>query len=225
MIFGAIGCFNSQPPEGGWFDALAGLFSQSPFQLTAARRRLVTDMGVMPYQAAFQLTAARRRLARQPSRHPNHGEFQLTAARRRLAAARVTTAPPAAFQLTAARRRLVGVRRVFNFITSFNSQPPEGGWTRRYLPVPLHLRFQLTAARRRLDVTKQSGMLQYVVSTHSRPKAAGRYTTGTPQVHHSFNSQPPEGGWEINKYLFYATPVSTHSRPKAAGCINKYVPC
>ena len=180
MIFGAIGCFNSQPPEGGWFDALAGLFSQSPFQLTAARKRLVTDMGVMPYQAAFQLTAARRRLARQPSRHPNHGEFQLTAARRRLvgmiyrqtqpasfqltaarrrlAAARVTTAPPAAFQLTAARRRLVGVRRVFNFITSFNSQPPEGGW-------------------------------------------------------------------EINKYLFYATPVSTHSRPKAAGCINKYVPC
>ena len=214
---------HSRPKAAGVTEKLQLLWFS--FQLTAARRRLARQPSRHPNHGEFQLTAARRRLVGMIYRQTQPASFQLTAARRRLAAARVTTAPPAAFQLTAARRRLVGVRRVFNFITSFNSQPPEGGWTRRYLPVPLHLRFQLTAARRRLDVTKQSGMLQYVVSTHSRPKAAGRYTTGTPQVHHSFNSQPPEGGWEINKYLFYATPVSTHSRPKAAGCINKYVPC
>ena len=37
-----------------------------------------------------------------------------------------------------------------------------------------------------------------VVSTHSRPKAAG---TETPAVRHciaSFNTQPPEGGWDRN---------------------------
>ena len=34
-----------------------------------------------------------------------------------------------------------------------------------------------------------------------------------------FNSQPPEGGWQLNGQIIQANlPVSTHSRPKAAGC-------
>ncbi len=32
-----------------------------------------------------------------------------------------------------------------------------------------------------------------------------------------FNSQPPEGGWEVNRTVMAAMLVSTHSRPKAAG--------
>ena len=59
-----------------------------------------------------------------------------------------------------------------NHCYGFNTQPPEGGW----LPYALALYSSL-------------------VSTHSRPKAAGQqdylyYSSWT-----SFNTQPPEGGW------------------------------
>ena len=54
------------------------------------------------------------------------------------------------FQHTAARRRLVRVRLRARILSGFNTQPPEGGWHR--------------VGRLVVDV---------VVSTHSRPKAAG----------------------------------------------------
>ena len=61
---------------------------------------------------------------------------------------------------------------------SFNSQPPEDGWP--YLPTSgLNcLRFQLTAARRRLD---------------PRPPPPPMTATG-------FNSQPPEDGWVVDRF-------------------------
>ena len=78
------------------------------------------------------------------------------------------------------------------------------------------------------------------VSTHSRPKAAGKSTaplwlqclfqlTAARRrlvwivglafaFSNSFNSQPPEGGWMGKaKLLGLVVEVSTHSRPKAAG--------
>ena len=55
------------------------------------------------------------------------------------------------FQLTAARRRLA------------ISDAEIYGW----------LKFQLTAARRRLDVAEIQAINREMVSTHSRPKAAG----------------------------------------------------
>ena len=76
------------------------------------------------------------------------------------------------FQLTAARRRLALIDLFKSFIISFNSQPPEGGWI-----------FGFRAIKR------------LIVSTHSRPKAAGMV--------------PCSGK--------LAEAVSTHSRPKAAG--------
>ena len=33
----------------------------------------------------------------------------------------------------------------------------------------------------------------------------------------SFNTQPPEGGWQARLYYVHQISVSTHSRPKAAG--------
>ena len=36
-----------------------------------------------------------------------------------------------------------------------------------------------------------------IVSTHSRPKAAGQTTSPACLRCSSFNSQPPEGGWTI----------------------------
>ena len=59
---------------------------------------------------------------------------------------------------------------------SFNTQPPEGGWLGRQM--------------------QQQQIL--MVSTHSRPKAAGVVVAG-----------------QGNQITF----VSTHSRPKAAGCM------
>ena len=99
------------------------------------------------------------------------------------------------FQHTAARRRLVSFYRRFIF--------------RRV--------FQHTAARRRLGSNKLKYPLFYLVSTHSRPKAAG-YCKNRQQNHNNvsthsrpkaaglrfwqvcaavccFNTQPPEGGW------------------------------
>ena len=77
--------------------------------------------------------------------------------------------------------------------------------------------FQLTAARRRLEGSgilhnlilfvsthsrpKAAGKLwrpwylQKLVSTHSRPKAAGYENASGLKRLGSFNSQPPEGGW------------------------------
>ena len=78
------------------------------------------------------------------------------------------------FQLTAARRRLgvdIGV------VVSV-------AW------------FQLTAARRRLGAGTHLFARNPQVSTHSRPKAAGKRKRGTMKEKKSFNSQPPEGGWE-----------------------------
>ena len=82
---------------------------------------------------------------------------------------------------------------------SFNSQPPEGGWVWPTSPVSDGYRFQLTAARRRLagGVRHVAGggafqltaarrrlvvnigikLVIFIVSTHSRPKAAGISTT------------------------------------------------
>ena len=39
------------------------------------------------------------------------------------------------------------------------------------------------------------GQFKTAVSTHSRPKAAGRKTALPFQLFNSFNTQPPEGGW------------------------------
>ena len=56
---------------------------------------------------------------------------------------------------------------------SFNTQPPEGGWIFVHV-VRVFIRF---------------------VSTHSRPKAAGRRTRFFIHFPCCFNTQPPEGGW------------------------------
>ena len=77
------------------------------------------------------------------------------------------------FQHTAARRRLAGLDRVSDW-----------EWL-----------FQHTAARRRLDAAPYGKQVAKLVSTHSRPKAAGHNMTAD----------------------VLDSKVSTHSRPKAAG--------
>ena len=62
------------------------------------------------------------------------------------------------------------------------------------------------------------GLFADVVSTHSRPKAAGAAGYRAAARRGGFNTQPPEGGWgRCTARRRAPHQVSTHSRPKAAG--------
>ena len=99
------------------------------------------------------------------------------------------------FQHTAARRRLVPntVRRAGGDYVSTHSRPK--------------------AAGQMVELNQNRQM----VSTHSRPKAAGLQAMISTFAKFGFNTQPPEGGWEIFRFHLSFSNVSTHSRPKAAG--------
>ena len=132
---------------------------------------------------------------------------------------------------THSRPKAAGLRRRWPKILMhcFNSQPPEGGWCGTFRFPLMRWPFQLTAARRRLgkhnaeDVDsdmvsthsrpKAAGhffhiylLLQFSVSTHSRPKAAGPASCPWHYSNRCFNSQPPEGGW-------IPPPPNPHAQP------------
>ena len=81
----------------------------------------------------------------------------------------------------------------------FNTQPPEGGWGRLIF---------------------QTAFCVWIVSTHSRLKAAGRGSFPVLQSGQRFNTQPPEGGWQFGNHALPVIRVSTHSRLKAAGVLE-----
>ena len=122
--------FNTQPPEGGWFHDVFPFKSVWRFQHTAARRRLGIGKIGLKQGARFQHTAARRRLELVKVDFTVNDGFQHTAARRRLGLSRrlgslydqVSThsRPKAAGSARSAARAVM---------LSFNTQPPEGGWT------------------------------------------------------------------------------------------------
>ena len=126
--------------------------------------------------------------------------FQHTAARRGLGKSVAPVSSPVEFQHTAARRRL-------------GKPLYEAAYNKL---------FQHTAARRRLGCYFSRHKRLCVVSTHSRPKAAG-FSLGVGfSAIGGFNTQPPEGGWDLSYPITNPnTGVSTHSRPKAAGVVNE----
>ena len=65
-----------------------------------------------------------------------------------------------------------GLEAAFRRTVCFNTQPPEGGWRR-----------------------KGKQLLNMLVSTPSRLKAAGYWWRATNRPTACFNTQPPEGGW------------------------------
>ena len=105
-------------------------------------------------------------------------------------------------------------------LVCFNTQPPEGGWACGKTKLYAMIKFQHSAARRRLGLKRQRCLTLCWVSTLSRPKAAGfigqQLYGGAP----SFNTQPPEGGWE-NPSRFAFRPIgfqhSAARRRLAAG--------
>ena len=63
------------------------------------------------------------------------------------------------------------------FTGCFKTQPPEGGWADlMFWVIHFHTKFQHTAARRRLAEDAVQIDVVHLVSTHSRPKAAGCFS-------------------------------------------------
>ena len=80
--------------------------------------------------------------------------------------------------------------------------------------------FQHTAARRRLVMDAVGHGFAALVSTHSRPKAAGMLQLQIfNAIDVSTHSRPKAAGCRIRQ-SFPRKVVSTHSRPKAAGFWN-----
>ena len=122
--------------------------------------------------------------------------FQHTAARRRLGPSG-SKVPEYVAVSTHSRPKAAGFSGHFSqtFISCFNTQPPEGGWSSSLASSWAALPFQHTAARRRLVVQFGEQLGSFAVSTHSRPKAAGRPVWRAVGQLCRFNTQPPEGGW------------------------------
>ena len=97
----------------------------------------------------------------------------------------------------------------------FNSQPPEGGWLFVLQTHHLLKAFQLTAARRRLDICTATAA--EIASFNSQPPEGGwSKPCDTPPPFSRFNSQPPEGGWLASKVG--SIPISRfNSQPPEGG--------
>ena len=185
------------------------------FQHTAARRRLGPMLKLPTTSTLFQHTAARRRLALAACISVQWDMFQHTAARRRLEIYTKCNFHREKFQHTAARRRLDIQQTSCSLTTGFNTQPPEGGWS---VQIRNLLQHEVSTHSRPKAAGQYSSTCRkcQAVSTHSRPKAAGsnkfvsstersfqhtaaRRRLGQSEIQtdyqHSFNTQPPEGGW------------------------------
>ena len=130
---------------------------------------------VIRHYFEFQHTAARRRLELPAGQPARYHWFQHTAARRRLAF-QTCFIPFFVSVSTHSRPKAAGPTDTFvvKLPKGFNTQPPEGGWCFILLVALCLIVFQHTAARRRLEKLKTKRLTICKVSTHSRPKAAGR---------------------------------------------------
>ena len=144
--------------------------------------------------------------------------FQLTAARRRLD-------QNALFALyclpisTHSRAKAAGSEcPVCSLLSAyFNSQPREGGWLRVFHAADITVRFQLTAARRRLAILRLAHHTTIGISTHSRAKAAGRHHSQSPIRHRISTHSRAKAAGSNQQSPLQAAAISTHSRAKAAG--------
>ena len=144
------------------------------FQHTAARRRLATSTWTSSQHLGFNT-------------QPPEGGWQRQDMYRRLLQSFNTQPPEGGWLWRHIPSSVYGC---------FNTQPPEGGWNKKVDELAEKLSFQHTAARRRLGRAEKGGnrrtkfqhtaarrrlaasciqsCFKSTVSTHSRPKAAGR---------------------------------------------------
>ena len=167
-------CFNTQPPEGGWMKAAdTGVYASAVS--THSRPKAagspscsatadVSSFNTQPPEGGWVHVLLGRTLFR-VSTHSRPKAAGRDGPSRFDRRHRFNTQPPEGGW---------GIAHVNHIShTSFNTQPPEGGWRLPNATLSASLRFQHTAARRRLAQPIASVEMQKAVSTHSRPKAAG----------------------------------------------------
>ena len=188
-------CFNTQPPEGGWVFRL--LINMRFFVSTHSRPK-AAGLYILDFIYAclvFQHTAARRRLGRPsaPCRfgivcfntQPPEGGWISPTAVQTMYDVSTHSRPKAAGPL---QQSFIDVNE------RFNTQPPEGGWRKSREIRKRKQGFNTQPPEGGWIKTRKLQMNQ-VVSTHSRPKAAGLPAEAPALPPASFNTQPPEGGW------------------------------
>ena len=194
-------CFNTQPPEGGWFSISSRMARSGRFQHTAARRRLGSFIAIPFYiRGCFNTQPPEGGWVRWLMLCIRARKFQHTAARRRLVPVSLANVCHLGFNTQPPEGGWDVGRNLLLDVQGFNTQPPEGGWPYLNNEVWMYNGFQHTAARRRLGINSKFN--------------------GTRRT--SFNTQPPEGGWLPQSRRRWFCSVSTHSRPKAAGRINLF---
>ena len=143
--------FNTQPPEGGWRNIGIGGNAGRGFN-------------TQPPEGGWNGASSLRITSASFNTQPPEGGWQAIGIYRQ-----------AFWVSTHSRPKAAGPWRDYPFapLSCFNTQPPEGGWIPYVIIHPPSYMFQHTAARRRLAdyVAKRMGAI--MVSTHSRPKAAG----------------------------------------------------
>ena len=233
-------CFNTQPPEGGWLICDALVSNILRFQHTAARRRLGDELNKSQITGLFQHTAARRRLVMVCLSRMGGNAVSTHSRPKAAGASPVSNSSLRLFQHTAARRRLVLLHRFGKVRRRFNTQPPEGGWLPDFTPSITGSGFNTQPPEGGWYFRRLVALLG-VVSTHSRPKAAGwrrglrlwrnlafqhtaarrRLGCCTAQTFRGcrFNTQPPEGGWP-NSGRPTASIVSFNTQPPEGGWLS-----
>ena len=102
----------------------------------------------------------------------------------------------------------------------FNTQPPEGGW----VDVGDGVDCGVVSTHSRPKAAG-SGFRRLLhldwVSTHSRPKAAGIFDWSYHSVSACFNTQPPEGGWPVAVFAAAAL-VCFNTQPPEGGWQPSY---
>ena len=124
-------CFNTQPPEGGWTVKTYRAIRHRSFNTQPPEGGWRTFWHATNCPKKFQHTAARRRLDRYQIDTIKTSMFQHTAARRRLGP-KIEQSGSSVNVSTHSRPKAAGPLHWLELrgFTSFNTQPPEGGWFR-----------------------------------------------------------------------------------------------
>ena len=121
------------------------------------------------------------------------------------------------FQHTAARRRLAELKRAVSVMVGFNTQPPEGGWMPTALTASNKNSFNTQPPEGGWTDIEYCRVEGTVVSTHSRPKAAGCIVRENQRAYGVSTHSHPKAAGSLTDERLPEGDVSTHSRPKAAG--------
>ena len=210
--------FNTQPPEGG---CLEHALKSKGISDVSTHSRPKAAAGVDFILNPLKQVSTHSRPKAAADLNPNYSmkDIVSTHSRPKAAARYVYVESQKDVVSTHSRPKAAAYKANIQLLTirRFNTQPPEGGCIISSKRETKYKRFQHTAARRRLRITKCQLLQFSIVSTHSRPKAAATtFKMGISQFK-SFNTQPPEGGCSV-LISDSITPLSFNTQPPEGGC-------